>query len=125
MDDRQSGIPAKAQETINNFTLDFNEGRLDKIYNEAADEWRARVTMEQSKETFRTLFERLGAIKERSYLSGKRQQNPTANLPGNSLVVRYNTKFDRAEGMETFTFIERDGRFLLAGYSVSSNLLRQ
>jgi hypothetical protein len=125
VDERQSGIPSTAQELINAFTEDFNSGRFDKIYLESAEEWRTRVTIEQSNETFGTLKERLGAIKERTYTSGKQQQNPSANLPGNSLVVRYNTKFNRAEGMETFTLIEREGRYLLAGYSVSSNLLKQ
>ena len=130
IDERQSGIPSKAQEAINSFTEDFSAGRFDKIYNEAAGEWRARVTFEQSNETFRTLKERLGTIKERTFTSGKQQQNPSSELPGNSLVVRYNTKFKRpdgteTDGMETFTLIERDGRYLLAGYSVSSDALKQ
>jgi hypothetical protein len=125
MDERQSGIPSAAQDAINILTEDFNAGRFDKIYTEAAQEWRKRVTQEQSNETFRTLKERLGAIKEREYTSGRQQQNPDGNRPGNSLVLRYNTRFERAEGMETLTLIERDGRFMLAGYSVSSNLLKQ
>jgi hypothetical protein len=125
IDERQTGIPSAAQDSINTLTEDFNAGRFDKIYAEAAEEWRGRVTQEQSNETFRTLKERLGVIKEREYTSGKQQQNPGGNLPGNSLVLRYNTRFERAEGMETLTLIERDGRYLLAGYSVSSNLLKQ
>lgn len=125
VDERQSGIPATAQEAINTFTEDFNAGRLDKIYNEAAAEWRARVTLDESNQTFRTLKERLGAIKERTYTGGRQQQTPQGNLPANSLVIRYNTRFDRAEGIESFTLIERDGRHQLMGYSVSSNLLKQ
>jgi hypothetical protein len=61
---------------------------------------------------------------ERTYTSGRQQQNPSANLPANSLVIRYNAKFDRAEAMETFTLIKRDDRYLLAGYSVSSDMLK-
>lgn len=125
MEERQSGIPAAAQDIIDTFTEDFNSGRFDKIYSEAADEWRGRVTREQSAVTFGTMKERLGEIRERTYTSGRRQQNPGGNLPANSLVIRYNTRFDRAEGMETFTLIERDGRIVLAGYSVNSNALQQ
>ena len=130
VDERQSGIPQAAQETINLLTEDFAAGRYEKIYREAAEEWRARVTVEQSNEIFRTLKEKLGAIKERTFVSGRRQQTPTAELPANSLVIRYNTKFKRedgteTDGMETFTLIERDGRYWLAGYSVNSNALRQ
>lgn len=124
IDERQSGIPLKAQETISAFTEDFNGGRFDKIYNESAQEWRDRVSVEQSNETFRTLKERLGVIKEREFTSGRQQQNPSSNLPRNSLVVRYNTRFERAEGIEAFTLIERDGRYLLAGYSASSDALK-
>lgn len=124
IDERQSGIPSKAEEAIGAFTEDFNGGRFDKIYREASEEWRDRISLEQSNETFRTLKERLGAIREREFTSGRRQQNPSGNLPGNSLVVRYNAKFERAEAMETFTLIERDGRYLLAGYSASSDVLK-
>ena len=124
VDEKQSGIPLNAQETINAFTADFNEGRFDKIYGESAEEWRAQVTLEQSNETFRRLKEQLGAIKERTFTSGRQQQKQSDNLPGNSLVVRYNAKFERAEGMESFTLIDRDGRYWLAGYSVSSNMLK-
>jgi hypothetical protein len=130
IDERQSGIPDKAQETINSFTADFNEGRFEKIYREAAEEWRARVTLEQSNETFRRLKERLGTPHERTYTSGKQQPNPAGAPSGSSLVIRYNTKFRLADGsendaLESITLIERDGRYQLAGYSVNSNLLKQ
>ena len=124
IDERQSGIPDKAQTAINTFTEDFNAGRFDNIYQEAANEWRSGVTLEQSNQTFRTQKERLGVIKERTFMGGRRQQNESADLPANSLVVSYNTKFDRADGIETFTLIERDGRYQLAGYSVSSYVLK-
>lgn len=130
VDKTGSGIPSEAQETINTFTEDFNAVRFEKIYREAADEWRAQVSAEQSTETFRRLRERLGTIKqERTYTGGRQQQRATANLPADSLVLRYNTKFRREDGaesygMETFTLIKRDGRYQLAGYSVSSDVLK-
>lgn len=125
IDERQSGIPEGAQATIASFTEDFNADRFDKIYREAAEEWRARVTAEQSNQTFRTLKERMGQLKERTYTSGKQQQASGNNPSGASLIIRYNARFERAEGMETFTLIEREGRHQLAGYSVSSNALQQ
>jgi hypothetical protein len=124
VDERQSGIPSEAQEAINSFSEDFNAGRFDKIYRETADEWRAQVTPEQSNEIFQKLKERLGPVKERTFTSGRQQQKGYEKLPANSLVIRYNTKFERSEGMETFTLIERDGRYQLGGYSVSSDVLK-
>ena len=125
IDERQSGVPSTAQKSVDTFTEDFNAARYNKIYEESADEWRTRVTLEQSNQTFSTLKERLGPIKERTYTSGRQQASPSENLPANSLVIRYNTQFERAEAIESFTLIERDGRYWLAGYSVSSNLLKQ
>jgi hypothetical protein len=40
------------------------------------------------------------------------------------LVIRYETKFERGDGLETFTLLERDGRWLLAGYFVNSDALK-
>ena len=125
VDERQSGIPLKAQEAIDTFTRDFADGRFDKIYAEAAQEWRDRVTPEQSDQTFRTIKEKLGDVRERTFTSGRQQQKPSGGPPEISLVIRYNTSFERADGMESFTLVERDERYLLAGYSVSSNVLGQ
>jgi hypothetical protein len=130
VDKTESGIPSEAQTAIDTFTADFNAGRFEKIYREASDEWRTQVSLEQSAETFRRLRERLGTIKqERTYTGGRQQQTATANLPADSLVLRYNTKFRRedgaeSDGMETFTLIKRDGRYMLAGYAVSSDVLK-
>ena len=125
IDERQSGIPLKAQVAIDTFTRDFSAGRFDKIYAEAAQEWRDRVTPEQSDQTFRTLKEKLGDVRERNFTSGRQQQQPSGGPPVNSLVIRYNTSFERADAIESFTLVERDERYLLAGYSVSSNALGQ
>jgi hypothetical protein len=122
--EKQSGIQPEAQATIDAVTRDMSEERYDKIYNEAAAEWRQHATLEQSNTTFSTLKTKLGNVKGRTLLTGKQQQNTNNGTTGNSLVLRFNTTFERGEGMETFTLLERDGRWLLAGYSVNSNALK-
>ncbi|MBA2733990.1 MAG: DUF4019 domain-containing protein [Acidobacteria bacterium] len=116
----RGGIPPQAQATIDAVNADIAEGRYEKIYTEAADEWRQATTLEQSNATFKTLKDKLGSIKSRSYHSATEQDT----TGGHSFTITYTTSFERAEGMETFTLAERDGRWLLARYFVNSDALK-
>lgn len=120
----QGGMPPEAQTLVDAFTKDLAEERYEKIYNEAAEEWRQTATLEQTRESFKTLKEKLGSFKSRAAQTIRDQENSGGSLPGHSLVVIYQSAFERAEAMETFTLVERDGRWLLARYFVSSNALK-
>ena len=101
-------------------TSDIADGNYEKIYTEAAEEWRQAATLEQSNATLKTLKDRLGNVKGRSFHSATEQDA----TDGHSFVITYETSFDRADGMETFTLVERDGRWLLARYFVNSDALK-
>jgi hypothetical protein len=120
----QSGIPPEAQAFVDAFSKDMAENRYEKIYNDAADEWRQTSSAEQTKEFFTTIKEKLGNVRFRTLQTIRDQQNSGGDLPGRSLVVIYQTAFERAEGMETFTLVERDRRWLLARYFISSSALK-
>ena len=119
----REGIPPQAQAAIDSITEDMAAGRYQKIYEESAEEWRRTTSEQKSDEFFKTLKAKLGNVKNRSYHSATESQ-AGGNLPGHSFVITYNTTFERGEGMETFTLLERDGRWLLAGYLVNSDALR-
>jgi Protein of unknown function (DUF4019)/Protein of unknown function (DUF3887) len=119
-DPRQSGMPPLAQERIDEVAEDIDEGRYEKIYNEAADEWKRTTTLEESNAIFNRLKTNLGNVKGRTYQTARAEQSTRDHL----LVVRYHTTFERGEGMETFTLVERDGRWLLAKYFVNSDALK-
>jgi hypothetical protein len=121
-DPRQSGIPPLAQERIDEVAADISLGRYEKIYNEAADEWKRTTTLEQSNAIFDRLKTNLGSVKGRAYQTARAEQS--GQVSGQTLVVRYHTTFERGEGMETFTLVERDGRWLLAKYFVNSDALK-
>ena len=121
----KGGIPTQVDATVNTISDDIAEGRYEKIYNEASDEWRRATTLEQSNETFKTLKTKLGNVKSRSFHSATEQHNTGEPLPGHSFIITYQTTFERGEGMETFTLVERDGRWQLARYFVNSNDLTQ
>ena len=116
----RGGVPAQAQALIDAVGKDISGGRYEKIYDEAAEEWRSATTLEQSNATFRTLKNKLGDVKGRSFHSATEQDN----TGGHSFVITYKTSFERANGMETFTLVERDGRWLLARYFVNSEALK-
>jgi hypothetical protein len=122
---RQTNIPEAAQATIDDVTANIEAARDDLIYREAAEEWRRNATPEQSHAIFETLRAKLGPIKERARQTVHEEQKTAGESAGHRLVIRYETKFDRGEGMETFTLVERDGgRWLLAGYLVNSDALK-
>jgi hypothetical protein len=120
----RSGIPPQAQEAIDGISNDITEGSYEKIYTEAAEEWRRATTLEQSNTTFKTLKDKLGNVKGRSFHSATEQSSTSGSLPGHSFIITYKTTFDRADGMETFTLVERDNRWLLARYFVNSDALK-
>ena len=120
----RKGIPPEAQAVIDATSSDIADGRYEKIYRESAEEWRQAATLGQSNATFEILKTKLGGVTSRAFHSATEQQNSSGSLPGHSFVITYRTTFERGEGMETFTLIERDGRWQLARYFVNSDGLK-
>jgi hypothetical protein len=102
---------------------DINAGRYDKLYQEAAVEWRRDSTLEESRATFERLREKLGRATVRDLQTAREEQTGTAPIQGHSLIAVYQTSFERGHAMETFTLIERGGTWYLAKYFVSSTAL--
>jgi hypothetical protein len=122
---RGSGsIPPEVESTINTISEEIAAERYDKIYNEASELWRQDATLEQSIAAFKTLRTKLGLVENRMLQSATEQQNSGGPLKGRAYIVTYRTKFQNGEGMETFTLVERDGRWLLARYFVNSPALK-
>jgi hypothetical protein len=122
--DEVRGVPAGAQSTVERVTEDVAAGRDVKVYEEAAAEWRAIVSAEENARTLARVRERLGRVESRALHTGREQQSAAAPLSGHTLELVYQTRFERGSAMERFTLVERGGDWLLAGYSVSSDLLR-
>ena len=114
------GIPPEVEAVVTTVGDDANEGRYEKIYNEAADEWRQATTLEQSNATFKRLKDKLGDVKSRSFHTANEEDKPGAH----SFIIDYKTTFDHGDGMETFTLVERNGHWLLARYFVNSDALK-
>ena len=118
------GIPADVEAAVGTISDDIAAERYEKIYNEAAELWRQDATLEQSVATFKTLRSKLGTVENRNLQSATEQQNSGGPLKGRAYIATYQTKFQNGEGMETFTLVERNGRWLLARYFVNSTALK-
>lgn len=121
---RRSGVPAGAQAALDRSLEDIDAGRYDKLYHEAANEWRNESTLDESKATFQRLRDKLGNVRTRSLQSAHEEQTSTAPIKGHSVVIVYQTTFDRGEGMETVTLLEHGGQWFLARYFASSSQLK-
>ncbi len=117
-------IPPEVESAIGIISEEIAVERYDKIYNEASELWRQDATLEQSIAAFKTLRTKLGLVENRMLQSATEQQNSGGPLKGRAYIVTYRTKFQNGEGMETFTLVERDGRWLLARYFVNSMALK-
>ena len=117
-------VPSEVQEVVQNIGDQITQERYEQIYNESSDLWKKDVTLEQSNEVFKTLRTKLGKIESRTLNSATEQQNSGGALKGHVYILSYETRFERGEGMETFTLIEENGRWLLARYLVNSTALQ-
>lgn len=117
-------IPAEVESTISSVSDDIRAERYEKIYTESADLWRQDATLEDSSATFKTLQTKLGEVENRTLQSATEQENSGGPLKGRAFIITYRTRFQKGEAMETFTLVERNGRWQLARYFVSSTALK-
>ena len=123
--DERRGVPAGAQATVDRVTEEIAEGRDAEVYGEAAEEWRAAVSADENGKILARVRERLGRVESRALHTGREQQSADPPLSGHALELVYQTRFERGNAMEKFTLLERGGQWLLAGYTVSSDVLKQ
>lgn len=123
-DSESNRVPSAVLEVITRVSDDIDQERYEKIYNESSGLWKKDVTLEQSNEVFKTLRTKLGKIQSRSLHSAIEQQNSGGALKGHVYILSYETSFERGDGMETFTLVEENGRWLLARYFVNSTALK-
>jgi hypothetical protein len=117
-------VPPEVESTIATISDDIRGERYENIYREASDLWRQDASLEDSVQTFKTLRTKLGEVENRTLQSATEQENSGGPLKGRAFIVTYRTKFQRGEGMETFTLVERNGHWQLARYFVNSTALQ-
>lgn len=124
INNQRERVPSEVEEVVANIGSNLDQERYEQIYNESSDLWKRDVTLEQSNDVFKTLRSKLGKVENRSLNSAAEQQNSGGPLKGHVFILSYETRFERGAGMETFTLIEENGRWLLARYRVNSTNLK-
>ncbi|HET9528205.1 MAG TPA: DUF4019 domain-containing protein [Pyrinomonadaceae bacterium] len=124
INNQRERVPSEVEEVVANIGSNLDQERYEQIYNESSDLWKRDVTLEQSNDVFKTLRSKLGKVENRSLNSAAEQQNSGGPLKGHVFILSYETRFERGAGMETFTLIEDNGRWLLARYRVNSTNLK-
>lgn len=117
-------VPTEIQDVVTTIGNEIEQEQYEQIYNESSDLWKQDSTLDQSTETLKTLRTRLGKVESRTLHSATEQQNSGGALKGHAYILTYQTKFERGEGMETFTLIEENGQWRLARYFVNSTALK-
>ena len=118
---RRNGIPPAAQAVLDSAIQDIDAGNYDKIYQEASEEWRNQVSLEDSRAKMQQLRDAMGKVGTRTLQTAREEQTSTAPIAGHSLTAFYQTTFDRGAGMEAFVLVEHGGRWYLAKYYVTSS----
>ena len=116
-------VPPQVESAVATVSEDIAAERYEKIYNEASELWREAATLDDSIATFKTLRTKLGTVENRTLQSATEQDNSGGPLKGRAFILVYLTKFQRGDGMETFTLVERNGGWSLARYFVNSTAL--
>jgi len=120
VEQKRSGLPTDAQAAIDSVTSDLARADYEKIYADAAEEWRQTTRADESRANLERIRNALGGVLSRAQVGAQEREA----REGRTLVVSYNTRFERADAIETFTLVERSGRWLLARYVVNSNALK-
>ena len=123
-DTDRARVPSEVQEVVANVGEQMAQDRYEQLYNESSELWKKDVTLEQSNDVFKTLRDKLGKVESRSLHSATEQQNSGGVLKGHVFILLYETRFERGDGMETFTLIEESGQWRLARYFVNSTALK-
>ena len=118
---RRNGISPAAQTVLDTAIQDIDAGNYDKLYQEAADEWRSQVSLEESRVKMQQMRDAMGKVKTRTLQTAREEQTSTAPVAGHSLTAFYQATFDRGAGMEAFVLVEHGGRWYLAKYYVTSS----
>jgi hypothetical protein len=103
--DERRGVPAGAQEAVERVTEDIAAGRDEKVYAEAAQEWRAAVSSGENARLLSRVRESLGRVESRALRTGREQQSAAAPLSGHALELVYATRFERGSATEKLTLL--------------------
>jgi hypothetical protein len=101
---------------VQHFHDELNLEEYEQIFDEASPAFQQSGDKQETLKFFQAVHNKLGYARE-SHLVNLTVQSTTA---GTYLIAIYNTKFERGDGQERFTWLRKGGRLILQGYNVES-----
>jgi hypothetical protein len=125
IDRHRTGLPAGAQEVIDELTREIAAGEFARVYETAADEWRASVSAEENERILARVRDTFGRVQSRSPVSASERGEAGGARGEHTVLVSYDTRFERGDAIESFTLVERGGHWQLARYAVNSDAFKR
>jgi hypothetical protein len=96
----------------------FSSGQFATVYDGSSEEMKSSVTRDQFVKMFAPIYAKTGA-----YRSGKTVGwNVKYGTDGNYAVLNHEAQFEHGTGKEEFVFRLKDGKAILAGYHVKTDV---
>ena len=110
---------ARSEQAIARFHEQLNSNQFDEIYKNASPEWKGASSQADSQKLFAAVRKKLGPFQ-----SGK-QVGWRANYGtgGSTVVVQYDSKYEKGAATEIFTYRPSDPTPVLIGYNINSPVL--
>lgn len=105
-----------AEQSVADFHVLYNDGKLSEIYLAAHPTFRATTTEKEFVEFVSAVRRKLGKVAQSSNAGFNVQ---THNLT-TTVVLNQSTTFEQGSGTETFTFQMKGDKALLVGYNIDS-----
>jgi len=108
-----------AEKGVVAFHADMDAGKYAQIYDASSEDMTSTISRADFEKMLDGLHRKLGPFK-----SGKTTSwNVNFGTSGNYVTLQREAQFARGPGSEEFVFRVQNGRAILAGYHVNSNLL--
>jgi hypothetical protein len=108
-----------AQKEIASFHAQLNAGQFDQLYSAASPAWKQASSQSDSRQLFTAIHTKLGA-----YQSGKQNSwRVNYGTGGTTILVLYDSKFQKGDAQETFTYRRSGNDTKLEGYNINSRAL--
>lgn len=108
-----------AEQAVQAFHLQFNQGEFEQIYNASRSEFKEAAPEDKYLPFMQTVHRKLGAYQSQTETGWTTKTSPKGQI----LVLSYNSVFEKGGAVETFTFLIIDSSAKLMGYNIESPIL--
>ena len=109
----------KAEKQVEVIHRLYNSKKFDRVYALTDQIYQEASTKEFNERFLKTIYKRLGKVEKKTRTGWQ----ANTNMQGSFLVLVYDTKFEKGQGVETFTMKLEDDKVTMAAYNIDSPAL--